>query len=147
MAMAERTANVIWQGNLTQGSGNITLNSQATGALPVTWASRTEAPDGKTSPEELIAAAHAACYAMAFSNALNQNGTPPEQLNVTATLTLDRVDGAVKITTDLLNVRGRVPGLDQSAFEQLAQTAEQRCPVSNALRNNVEIRLNAQLDA
>jgi len=145
--MAERTANVIWQGNLTQGSGNITLNSQATGALPVTWASRTEAPDGKTSPEELIAAAHAACYAMAFSNALNQNGTPPEQLNVTATLTLDRVDGAVKITTDLLNVRGRVPGLDQSAFEQLAQTAEQRCPVSNALRNNVEIRLNAQLDA
>src|SRR5215467_6052672 len=147
MAMAERTANVIWQGNLTQGSGNITLNSQATGALPVTWSSRTEAPDGKTSPEELLAAAHAACYAMAFSNALNQNGTPPEQLNVTATLTLDRVDGAVKITTDLLNVRGRVPGLDQSAFEQLAQTAEQRCPVSNALRNNVEIRLNAQLDA
>ena len=147
MAMAERTANVVWQGNLTQGSGSIALNSQATGALPVTWASRTEAPDGKTSPEELIAAAHAACYAMAFSNTLNQNGTAPEQLNVTATLTLDRVDGAVKITTEELNVRGRVPGLDQSTFEQLARTAEQRCPVSNALRNNVEIRLNAQLEA
>ncbi len=147
MALAERTANVVWQGNLTQGSGNITLNSGATGTLPVTWAARTEEPGGKTSPEELIAAAHAACYAMAFSNTLNQNGTPPEQLDVTATMTLDRVDGAVKITTEQLNVRGRVPGLDQSAFEELAKTAEQRCPVSNALRNNVEIRVNAQLEA
>jgi osmotically inducible protein OsmC len=147
MALAERTAQVVWQGNLMQGSGTISLNSQATGALPVTWAARTEEPGGKTSPEELIAAAHAACYAMAFSNTLNQNGTPPEQLSVTATCTLDRVDGAVKITTEQLDVRGRVPGLDQSAFAQLAQTAEQRCPVSNALRNNVEIGLNAQLDA
>jgi lipoyl-dependent peroxiredoxin len=147
MALAERTAQVVWQGNLTQGSGNISLNSQATGPLPVTWAARTEEPGGKTSPEELIAAAHAACYAMAFSNTLNQNGTPPEQLNVTATCTLDRVDGAVKITTEQLDVRGRVPGLDQGTFAQLAQTAEQRCPVSNALRNNVEIRLSAQLDA
>ena len=147
MALAERTAQVIWQGNLTQGNGTISLNSHATGDLPVTWASRTEEPGGKTSPEELIAAAHAACYAMAFSNTLNQNGTPPEQLNVTATLTLDRVDGAVKITIEQLSVRGRVPGLDQSTFEQLAQTAEQRCPVSNALRGNVEIHLNARLDA
>lgn len=147
MALAERTANVVWQGNLTQGSGTVTLNSHATGELPVTWASRTEEPGGKTSPEELIAAAHAACYAMAFSNTLNQNGTPPEQLNVSATLTLDRVDGAVKITTEQLEVRGRVAGLDQSTFEQLARKAEQSCPVSNALRNNVEIRVNAQLEA
>jgi osmotically inducible protein OsmC len=147
MPMAERTAQVVWQGNLTQGSGNITLNSQATGPLPVTWAARTEEPGGKTSPEELIAAAHAACYAMAFSNTLNQNGTPPERLNVTATCTLDRVEGAVKITTEVLDVRGTVPGVDQGTFEQLARTAEQRCPVSNALRNNVEIRVNAQLES
>jgi osmotically inducible protein OsmC len=148
MALAERTAQVVWQGNLTQGSGVVSLNSShATGDLPVTWASRTEEPGGKTSPEELIAAAHAACYAMAFSNTLNQNGTPPEQLNVSATLTLDRVDGAVKITVERLDVHGRVPGLDQAAFEQLAKTAEERCPVSNALRGNVEIRVNAQLDA
>lgn len=148
MALAERTAQVVWQGNLTQGSGVVSLNSShATGDLPVTWASRTEEPGGKTSPEELIAAAHAACYAMAFSNTLNQNGTPPEQLNVSATLTLDRVDGAVKITVEQLDVHGRVPGLDQAAFEQLAKTAEERCPVSNALRGNVEIRVNAQLDA
>jgi lipoyl-dependent peroxiredoxin len=147
MALAERTAQVVWQGNLTQGNGTISLNSHATGDLPVTWAARTEEPGGKTSPEELIAAAHAACYAMAFSNTLNQNGTPPEQLNVSATLTLDRVDGAAKITIEQLDVHGRVPGLDQSTFEQLAKTAEERCPVSNALRNNVEIRLNAQLDA
>ncbi|HEU5347713.1 MAG TPA: OsmC family peroxiredoxin [Ktedonobacterales bacterium] len=146
MAIAERKAEVIWEGNLQQGKGNITPGSGAFATLPVTWASRTEAPDGRTSPEELIASAHAACYAMAFSNTLNSNGTPPERLNVTAVCALDRIDGKLKITTMRLDVHGKVPGLDQAGFAAAAQTAEQGCPVSNALRNNVEITVNATLD-
>ncbi|HEX6540584.1 MAG TPA: OsmC family peroxiredoxin [Ktedonobacterales bacterium] len=146
MAVADRTAEVVWEGNLTEGQGSVTPGSGAFNTLSVTWASRTQAPAGKTSPEELIAAAHASCYAMAFSNTLNSAGTPPEQLNVTATCTLDRVDGKMKITAVRLDVHGKVPGLDQAGFESAAQTAEQGCPVSNALRNNVEITVNATLD-
>jgi osmotically inducible protein OsmC len=139
---AERRAGVVWQGNLTQGSGKINVGSGAFKDLPITWAARIERPDGKTSPEELIAAAHAGCYAMALSNTLNQNGTPPEQLTINAICTLDQG----KITTMNLDVRGSVPGLDAAGFEQAAHKAEQSCPVSNALRNNVQIRLNAHLE-
>lgn len=146
MAVAERTAEVVWEGNLQQGKGTFTTGSGALGTQAVTWASRTESSDGRTSPEELIAAAHASCYAMAFSNTLNTAGTPPERLDVTATCTLDRVDGKMKITTMRLDVHGKVPGLDQAGFESAAQTAEQGCPVSNALRNNVQITVNATLD-
>src|SRR5579859_7231369 len=120
MPMAERHADVTWEGNLTQGKGEITRGSAALGTLPVTWASRAERADGKTSPEELIAAAHAACYAMAFSNTLNSEGSPPEQLHVTATCALDRVEGGVKITTMRLEVRGKVPGLDDAKFQEIA---------------------------
>jgi osmotically inducible protein OsmC len=115
MALAERKAEVVWQGNLTQGSGTVTPGSGAFGTLPVTWASRTEDPNGRTSPEELIASAHAACYAMAFSNTLNSAGTPPEELRVTATCALDRVDGKLKITTMRLDVHGKVPRLSPRA--------------------------------
>src|SRR5712692_11394950 len=119
MAKAERKAEVTWEGSLMQGSGKIvSVGSGALGELPITWASRTERSDGKTSPEELIAAAHAGCYAMAFSNTLNSGGTPPERLHVTATCTLDRVGGGLKITTVRLDVRGRVPNLDHAGFEQ-----------------------------
>ncbi|HEY7347209.1 MAG TPA: OsmC family peroxiredoxin [Ktedonobacterales bacterium] len=138
---AERRAEVIWQGNLTQGNGKLTVGSGAFGEQSITWASRIERPDGKTSPEELIAAAHAGCYAMALSHTLNQGGTPPEQLIVNAVCTLDQG----KITTMKLDVQGSVPGLDAAAFKQAAQKAEQSCPVSNALRNNVQIQLNARL--
>jgi osmotically inducible protein OsmC len=144
---AERTANVVWQGNLVKGNGMLTLNSGATGDLPVTWASRTERSDGKTSPEELIAAAEASCYAMALSHTLNEQGTPPTRLQVTATCTADLSSGGLKITTMDVQVRGQVPGLDQQRFEETARKAEQGCPVSNALRNNVDIRLRAQLEA
>jgi osmotically inducible protein OsmC len=146
MAVAERSAEVVWQGSLRDGSGTVTPGSGAFGTLPVTWASRTEDPNGRTSPEELIAAAHASCYAMAFSNTLNTAGTPPERLDVVATCSLDRVDGKMKITAVRLDVHGKVPGLDQAGFAAAAQTAEQGCPVSNALRNNVEITVNATLD-
>lgn len=146
MALAERRADVVWTGTLTQGSGTITVGSGALSQLPVTWASRTERPDGKTSPEELIAAAHAACYSMALSNTLAQAGTPPEQLMVNAVCTLDRVESGLKITTVALDVRGNVPGLDQTGFEDAARKAELGCPVSNALRNNVQITVNAHLE-
>jgi osmotically inducible protein OsmC len=138
---AERRAEVIWQGNLVHGNGRLKVGSGAFGEQAITWAARTEQPDGKTSPEELIAAAHAGCYAMALSHTLSQGGTPPEQLIVNAFCTLD----AGKITTMKLTVQGKVPGLDEAAFQEVAQKAEQSCPVSNALRNNVQIQLNARL--
>lgn len=147
MALAERRADATWHGNLTQGNGTVRVGSGALPEMPVTWASRTEQPGGKTSPEELIAAAHAACFAMALSNALNTGGTPPEQLDVNAVCTLDRVEGGVKITKMDLTVRGKVSGLDAAGFERAVHAAEQGCPVSNALRNNVEVKVNAHLEA
>ncbi len=145
---AERRAEVVWQGTLVQGSGNlVSVGSGAIGNLPITWASRTERSDGKTSPEELLAASHAACYAMAFSHTLAQAGTPAEQLTVDATCTFEQTDSGFKVSTMVLDVRGRVPGLDQAGFEKAAQQAEQGCPISNALRNNVAIHVNAQLES
>jgi len=148
MPKAERQAEVVWEGSLTEGHGTVVrVGSDALGQLPITWASRTERSDGKTSPEELIAAAHAACYAMALSHTLAQGGTPAQQLDVTATCAFEPVGGGFKITTMDLNVRGKVPSLDAASFEQAARQAEQGCPVSNALRNNVQIRLSAQLES
>jgi osmotically inducible protein OsmC len=145
MATAERRANVVWKGNLFEGSGNFDLaSSEAVQDLPVTWASRTERADGKTSPEELIAAAHASCYAMALSNTLAEMGNEPEQLDISAVCTFD-VD-QLKITTMVLDVRGNVPGLDEEGFRSANEQAEQGCPVSNALRGNVDIQVNASLD-
>jgi osmotically inducible protein OsmC len=145
MATAERRANVVWRGNLFKGSGTFDLaSSEAARDLPVTWASRTERPDGKTSPEELIAAAHGSCYAMAFSNTLAEQGNEPEELNIRAVCTFDA--DQLKVTTMVLDVRGRVPGLDAEGFQNAAEQAEQGCPVSNALRGNVDIQVNASLD-
>jgi lipoyl-dependent peroxiredoxin len=145
MATAERRANVVWKGDLFKGSGTFDLvSSEAVQDLPVTWASRTERPDGKTSPEELIAAAHASCYAMALSNTLAEQGNEPEELNISAVCTFD-VD-QLKVTTMVIDVRGRVPGLDEEGFSSATEQAEQGCPVSNALRGNVDIQVNASLD-
>ena len=145
MPTAERRANVVWRGNLFKGSGTFDLaSSEAVQGLPVTWASRTERPNGKTSPEELIAAAHASCFAMAFSNILAQQGNEPEQLNISAVCTFDSDQS--KVTTSVLDVHGRVPGLDSEGFQDAAEQAEQACPVSNALRGNVDIQMNATLD-
>ncbi len=147
MTKAERRATAQWEGNLIQGSGKIaSVGSGAIEGLPITWASRTEQSNGKTSPEELIAAAHAGCYAMAFSNVLAKAGTPAKKLSVNATSTFEQVDGKFKITNIDLDVRGNVPELDQAGFEKAAQQAEQGCPVSNALRNNVQIRVKAHLE-
>lgn len=143
MANVEREAHVVWQGNLAQGSGNLSEGSGVLQDTPVTFAARTEQPGGKTSPEELIAAAHATCYAMALSVTLTQQGNEPEQLEVDAVCVLD--DQQLKITTVNLNVRGTVQGLDEQGFEDAAREAEQVCPVSNALRGNVDIQLHTSL--
>jgi lipoyl-dependent peroxiredoxin len=131
--------------NLAKGSGTFDLaNSGAWSGAGVSFATRTENPNGNTSPEELIAAAHASCYAMALSNVLGEQGTDPEELNVSATCVLDM--DSLKISTETLDVSGRVPGLDEEGFRSAAEEAEQACPVSNALHGNVDIQLNVSLN-
>ncbi|QIN84800.1 OsmC family peroxiredoxin [Rubrobacter tropicus] len=145
MATAERRAEVVWNGDLQSGSGTFDLaSSGAWSGANVSFATRTENPNGNTSPEELIAAAHASCYAMALSNVLHEGGNDPEELRINATCVLDM--GSLKITTETLDVRGRVPGLDADGFQQAVEQADQVCPVTNALRGNVDVRVNATLD-
>jgi lipoyl-dependent peroxiredoxin len=144
MPIAERSASTDWEGDLAHGRGTVKLDSGALDAFEVTWASRTERSDGKTSPEELIAAAHASCFSMALSHGLTEAGHAPEQLHVQARVTLDQRDGAPTVTTSELTVSGRVPGLDQAAFEQAAADAGSNCPVSRAL-GGVEISVTATL--
>jgi osmotically inducible protein OsmC len=145
MPIATRKAEIIWDGPLARGSGALSSASGALASLPVTWAARTEQPDGKTSPEELIAAAHASCFAMALALVLGENHTPSQQLSIGAACTLDEVDGAPRITTIELTIRVQVLGLEQTDFEQLLRRAADLCPVSNALRGNVEISLASEL--
>jgi osmotically inducible protein OsmC len=144
MATAERRAEVVWEGDLFGGGGRFNVGSEAFSEQPVTWASRTERSDGKTSPEELIAAAHGSCFAMALSNVLAEGGTPPERLEITAVCTFD-IDN-IKVSSVDLDIRGHVPDIDEAGFQNAVEQAEQGCPVSNALRGNVEIRVNASLE-
>ena len=146
MAMAERTANTVWEGDLAHGNGSLSLKSGATPDLPVTWASRTERSDGKTSPEELVAAAHASCFSMALSHELTEAGNKPDRLEVSSTVTLDLVDGAPTVTSSKLTVRGKVPGIDQAAFEAAAAGAGKGCPISRAL-GGVDIQVDATLES
>jgi lipoyl-dependent peroxiredoxin len=140
---AERRAAVTWQGDLTTGRGTIeNVGSGAFGPLDVSWAARTEEPGGKTSPEELIAAAHASCFAMALSGALAKAGTAPERLRTSATLTFVPGTG---ITKAALTVEGAVPGMDEDAFRAAAEDAKENCPVSGALKGNVELTVDARL--
>jgi osmotically inducible protein OsmC len=139
---AERTAKTVWEGDLAHGKGTLELTSGATGPLPVTWASRTERSGGMTSPEELVAAAHSSCFSMALSHGLTEAGTPPQRLEVSATVTLVVGEG---VTSSHLVVRGTVEGLDADGFEQAAQAAKDGCPISGALKGNVEITLDAAL--
>ena len=140
---ADRTAHVTWSGSLMEGSGTITsVESGAFGPLDVTWAARTEDSEGLTSPEELIAAAHAACFSMALSHGLAQGGTPPDKLEVDATATFVPGTGITKIA---LSVRGTVPGIEEPAFMHAAQEAKENCPVSKALASVPEITVDAAL--
>jgi len=141
--MADRTANVTWTGSLLEGGGTIeSVGSGAFGPLEVTWASRAEESEGRTSPEELIAAAHAACFSMALSHGLAQAGTPAERLETSATVTFVPGTGISRVA---LVVRGSVPGLDEAAFLEQAEAARESCPVSNALAGVPEITLDAAL--
>jgi len=145
--MAEvRHAEVSWSGDLQTGAGIIKyVTSGVFSRLPVSWASRTSAHNGKTSPEELLAAAHAACFSMAFSARLGKNGTPPSDLTVRADVTFDQVDGGWKVTTSALKVRAVVPGIDDATFQSLAEDARDNCPISKALAGNVQLSVDAQL--
>jgi osmotically inducible protein OsmC len=139
----DRSASVVWQGDLMDGSGTIArAPSGAFGPLDVSWASRAEEPNGKTSPEELIASAWASCFAMALSNGLAKGGNPPEKLETSATVTFQPGAGIIK---GALTVRGTVPGMDESAFQDAANDAKQNCPVSKALAGIPEVTLDASL--
>ncbi|MEV5439963.1 OsmC family protein [Streptomyces sp. NPDC052682] len=139
---ATRSAHTVWEGNLFKGSGVVTLDSS--GILtdqPVSWAARTEEANGKTSPEELIAAAHSSCFSMAFSNILDKAGTPPTRLTTSADVTFQPGEG---ITGIHITVEGTVPGMDEEAFLAAAEDAKVNCPVSQALKA-VPITLTAKL--
>jgi osmotically inducible protein OsmC len=142
---AESSATTSWDGTLARGSGRTTLASGVAGPLEVSWAQRTERSAGTTSPEELIAAAHASCYAMAFSHELAEAGATPEHLDVSATVTFEVVDGAPTISRVALTVRGTAVGIDADGFAKVAAAAKEGCPVSRALKGNVDITLDAAL--
>jgi lipoyl-dependent peroxiredoxin len=139
----DRTAEVTWHGDLMSGSGRVdSVTSGAIGGLDVDWQARSEDAQSKTSPEELIAAAHAACFSMALSHALGQAGHPADELKSSATVTFQPGEGITKIA---LQVAGNVPGMSQDDFRQAAETAKENCPVSKALTGVPEITLDARL--
>jgi len=144
---ATRTATVTWNGNLATGSGTVSAgSSELFTDLPVSWAARTEAPQGQTSPEELLAAAHASCFSMQLAVTLDRAGTPPDHLHVTSTVTFDKVRDAWTVTTSQLDVVGVVPGLDEAGFDAAAQAAKDGCPISRAMAGNVELSVSAVLE-
>lgn len=144
---AVRSASVTWSGDLMAGNGTVTANSSGLfNDLPVSWAARTEQPEGKTSPEELLAAAHASCYAMALSGGLARAGTPPEELHVSADVTFDKVGDSWKVVSSALQVLGRVPGATPESFQSAAEAARDGCPISGALTGNVELSVDATLE-
>jgi lipoyl-dependent peroxiredoxin len=139
----ERMASCTWTGTLTEGEGRV--SAETSGLFrhaPVTWASRSEEPGGKTSPEELLAAAHASCFSMALSSGLTKAGTPPDRLEVTATATFQPGEG---VTSMVLEVVGVVPGADEAAFGEAAEAAKEGCPISKALTGIPSITLEATL--
>jgi osmotically inducible protein OsmC len=144
---AVRRADATWNGDLPSGRGQVSASSSgAFKGLSVSWARRSE-PDaqGTTSPEEFLAAAHASCFAMALSAGLGRAGTPPEQLDVSATVTFDRAGEGFKVVSSQLEVRGKVPGIDAEAFRKAAEGAKDGCPISGALKGNVDLSVNATL--
>ncbi len=144
---ATRTATVTWSGNLATGSGTVSAgSSELFTDLPVSWGARTEAPQGQTSPEELLAAAHASCFSMALSVGLDRAGTPPDHLHVSATVTFDKVGDGWSVTASHLEVVGVVPGIDAAAFDRAAEGARDGCPISRALAGNVALSVSASLE-
>jgi osmotically inducible protein OsmC len=144
---AVRTATVTWNGDLTSGEGTVSAGtSQLFSDLPISWASRTEDADGRTSPEELLAAAHASCFAMAFSAQLARNGTPPQHLHVEAEVTFDKIGESWTVISSRLIVVGQVDGISDAEFDGLADAAKDGCPISRALNENVQISVEPTLE-
>jgi osmotically inducible protein OsmC len=145
--MAEtRHATATWSGNLTEGSGMLLyISSGAFSRMPITWGSRTEAHQGRTSPEELLAAAHASCFSMAFSNQLAKNGTVAEKLDVRVDVTADKRDAGWTVLSSAIKVTGVVPGIDEATFAKLAEAAKDGCPISRAIAGNVELSVEPTL--
>jgi osmotically inducible protein OsmC len=144
--MAERTATAAWDGTLTEGNGVVSLRSS--GILsdsPITWQARTEESGGLTSPEELLAGAHAACFSMAFANTLAKAGHEPDHIDTTAVCAFEQREGGYAVTTMHLTVRAAVPGIDEATFQELAGAAKVGCPISKAITGNVQIGLDAAL--
>ena len=144
---AIRRAEATWSGALTTGSGNVSaISSGSFTSLPVSWAARTESSDGKTSPEELVAAAHAACFSMALSGALGRAGTPPDRLDVSAEVTFDKLEAGWRVVSSALTVRGVVPGMSREDFVAAAESTRDGCPISVALAGNVALSVEATLE-
>lgn len=142
---ADRTASTVWEGSLADGKGSTTFESSNIGTFDVSWPSRTEEPNGRTSPEELVAAAHASCYSMALAGDIGRAGGTPQLLETSATVTFDKTDGGWTVTRVALKVRGTVEGMDASAFAKVAQAAKDGCPVSKLIAGNTELTLDAAL--
>jgi osmotically inducible protein OsmC len=140
---ATSSATTLWEGDLAHGSGTTTPESGAFATVDVSWASRTERAAGKTSPEELLAAAHASCFCMALSHELAEAGSAPERLEATATVEFEPGEG---VKSSHIVVRGRVPGIDQEKFAQAADGAKDGCPISGALKGNLELSVEATLE-
>ena len=140
----EKKAHATWEGDLVNGSGSVTTGSGSVADQAMTWSARAQDVEG-ASPEELIAAAHAACVSMALSGALARAGTPPTRLETDATTKFDKVGEGFKMTSIALTIRGEVDGIDAAAFRSAAEEAKENCPVSQALNGNVEITLDAAL--
>ena len=144
---AIRTAHATWTGELVSGDGVVSaMSSNAFTQLPVSWAARSEQSGGKTSPEELVASAHASCYSMALAAGLGGAGTPPSKLEVDATVTFEKVESGWKVQSSALKVVGVVPGADAAAFQAAAEAAKDGCPISQALKGNVELSIEASLE-
>jgi lipoyl-dependent peroxiredoxin len=142
-----RTANASWHGDLTSGGGDVgAATSGVFSGLPITWKARTEESDGVTSPEELLATAHAACYAMASSNELAKAGFPPARVAVRVDVTADRRDAGWTVVSSHITLRASVPGIDDASFQAAAAKAKDGCPISRALTGNLEITLDARLE-
>ncbi len=144
--IAERTAQTIWEGELATGKGTVTSGSGALGSLPVTWAARTNRPDGMTSPEELAAAAHASCFSMALALRLGEHRVPPQRLDVTATVSLDDVGGRPTVVSSALRVIAQVMDVDRDTFDAIVDEAAALCPISRLFAGAV-ITVDAFLDA
>ena len=141
----ERSAKATWEGDLTGGSGEVSTESGVVQSATVKWSSRADQADENTSPEELIAAAHATCISMALANGLAEAGTPATKLETEATATFEQTPDGFRMTTMRFSTRGQVEGLDEDGFRRAAEDAKENCPVSQALKGNVDVSVDASL--